>query len=132
MGRTLLAVVLGIVAAGLVVAGIEAIGHALSPPPPGIDPSDPAAMKSLIANLPQSALVIVVLAWALGSIAGGFVAAKVSRLHKRGASLAVGIAMVLLIAVNFVAIPHPAWMMVCGVLLPVPLAAWVGRKLAAI
>ncbi|MBB5207353.1 hypothetical protein [Chiayiivirga flava] len=132
MGRTVLAVVLGIVAAGLVVAGIEAIGHALNPPPPGIDPSDPAAMQSLIANLPQSALVTVVLAWALGSIAGGFVAAKISRRHTLGAPLAVGIAMVLLIGVNFVAIPHPAWMMVCGVLLPVPLAAWVGRRIAAI
>lgn len=132
MGRTLLAVILGIVVAGLVVAAIEAVGHALHPLPPGIDVNNPEAMKNLVASLPQSALVIVVMAWALGSIAGGFTAAKVSRQHKLGAALAVGIAMVLLIAINFVAIPHPLWMMVFGVLLPVPLAAWVGRKIAAI
>lgn len=131
MGRTILAVFLAIVVAGLIVAAIEAIGHALHPLPPGIDANNPEAMKNLIASLPQSALVIVVMAWALGSIAGGFTAAKVSRQHKRGAALAFGIAMVLLIAMNFIAIPHPVWMIVFGVVLPVPLAL-VGRKLAAI
>lgn len=131
MGRTILAVILGIVVAGLIVAGIETIGHTLNPPPPGTDLTSPEALKTLIASLPVAALVIVVLAWALGSIGGGFTAAKISRQHKRGAALAVGIVMVLLVASNFFVIPHPLWMMALGVLLPIPLAL-VGRKLAAI
>lgn len=127
MGRSILAVVLGIVVAGLVVAGIEAVAHALNPPPPGLRGADAA---TLMAAMPTPALVNVVLAWALGSIAGGFVAAKVSRAHPRGAALAVGLGMVALIAVNLLMLPHPAWMMACGLLLPVPLALGVGRKLA--
>lgn len=131
MGRTVLAVILGLVVAGLIVAGIETVGHTLNPPPPGTDLTQPGAMETLIASLPVTALIIVVLAWALGSIGGGFTAAKISRQHKRGAALAVGIAMVLLVASNFFVIPHPLWMMVVGVLVPIPLAL-VGRKLAAI
>ena len=84
-----------------------------------------------MASLPVTALIIVVLAWALGSIGGGFTAAKISRQHKRGAALAVGIVMVLLVISNFFVIPHPIWMMAAGVLLPIPLAL-VGRKLATI
>lgn len=131
MGRTILAVILGIVVAGLIVAGLEAIGHSLNPPPPGTDLSNPEALKALMASLPVTALVIVVLAWALGSIGGGFTAAKISRQHKFGAALAVGIVMVLLVVSNFFLIPHPLWMMAVGVLAPIPLAL-VGRKLASI
>lgn len=131
MGRTILAVILGVVVAGLIVAGIETIGHTLNPPPAGTDLTQPGALDTLIASLPVTALVIVVFAWALGSIGGGFAAAKISRQHKFGAALAVGIVMVLLVASNFFVIPHPLWMMAVGVLVPVPLAL-VGRKLAAI
>lgn len=131
MGRTILAVIVGLVVAGLIVAGIETVGHTLNPPPPGTDLTQPGAMETLMASLPTTALVIIVLAWALGSIGGGFTAAKISRQHKRGAALAVGIAMVLLVASNFFVIPHPLWMMVVGVLVPIPLAL-VGRKLATI
>lgn len=131
MGRTVLAVILGIVAAGLVVAGIEYVAHLLHAPPVPIDTNDPDAVRAFMQTVPATALVSVVLAWALGSIAGGFVAAKVSRLHKRGAALAVGVLMVLLVAANFFVVPHPAWMMAMGVLLPVP-SALVGRKLSAI
>lgn len=126
MGRSILAVVLGIFAAGLVIAGIEAAAHALNPQP-GLHGADAAAT---MAAMPTAVLVNVVLAWALGSIAGGFVAAKVSRAHPRGAALAVGIGLAALIAVNLVVLPHPAWMIACGLLLPVPLAVGVGKKLA--
>ena len=131
MGRTILAVILGIVVAGLIVAGIETVGHTLNPPPPGTDLTQPGAMETLMASLPTTALIIIVLAWALGSIGGGFTAAKISRQHKFGAALAVGIVMVLLVASNFFVIPHPLWMMAVGVLVPIP-RALVGRKLAAI
>ena len=127
MGRSILAVILGIFAAGLVIAGIEAAAHALNPPPAGLRGADAAAT---MAAMPTAVLVNVVLAWAIGSIAGGFVAAKVSRQHPRGAALAVGLGLMALIALNVVMLPHPAWMIACGLLLPVPLALGIGKKLA--
>lgn len=134
MARTILAVLAGVLVAGLVVAGIEMAAHALSQPagipmpggpmPDGITPPAPD-------QAPVTVLINVVLAWALGSIAGGFTASKISRQHTRAAPVAVGVLMVVLVVSNFFVMPHPVWMMVLGVLLPVPMAL-IGRKLASI
>lgn len=43
------------------VAGVEALGHAVYPPPAGLDMTD----------TPAGALVSVLLAWGAGSIVGG-------------------------------------------------------------
>ncbi len=129
MGRTILAVIFGTIAMAICVGAIEALGHGLYPPPPGIDLNDPEALKTLIAQMPMMALVFVVLAWAVGSLVGGFVAAKVSHLHKQGAAIAIGVIMILLAGISLVMIPHPIWMIACAVVLPIPLAL-LGRKLA--
>ena len=44
-------------------------------------------------------------------------------------ALTVGIVIVVGVIANAVMIPHPFWMTITGVLLPVP-AAWLGAKLA--
>ncbi len=71
----------------------------------------------------------MVAGWTLGSLVGGYIAARISRLHKRGAALSIGILMVVLVIMNILMIPHPLWLSVLGVTLPVPFAL-LGRKLA--
>lgn len=129
MGRTILAVIVGVIAMAVCVGAIEMLGHHFYPPPPGIDFNNAEAIKALMEQLPVTALMFVAIAWLLGSLVGGLVAAKISRLHKRGAALAVAIVMLLLVVINLVMIPHPLWMAALGVLLPVPMAL-LGRRLA--
>lgn len=117
----------GVIVAGLTVGVVEWIGHALFPPPPGLDLSDPAAMATIIDNLPAGALSFVLFGWFTGSLLGGIVAGVVSRNRiapwvVSGFILAGGIH-------SFIAIPHPLWMMATGIALPIIAAIFVTRRI---
>ena len=129
MGRTILAVILGVIAMSICVGAVEWIGHQLYPLPAGLDFKNPETLKGFIAQLPVAALLFVLAGWTLGSLVGGYIAARISRLHKRGAALSIGIAMILLVIMNMLMIPHPLWISVLDVTLPMPFAL-LGRKLA--
>lgn len=129
MGRSVLAVFVGIVVAVLAVFIVESVGHVVFPPPPGVDVSDPEALRELMERIPAGALAFVLLAWVLGSFLGGFTAAKIAVQHRLACALIVGVVMLGAGGMTMMMIPHPLWMMVLGVLLPVP-AAWVGARLA--
>ena len=126
MLRSILAVLAGVLVMAITVAAVQLIGHSVFPPPPGIDASDHEAMVALISTMPAMALAFVLLAYAAGGFLGAYTAATISRAHRRGAALAVGVVLLALIAMNFMAIPHPLWMVVAGVLIPIPAAllAW--------
>lgn len=129
MGRTIVGVIAGLLVMAGGVAAVQWLGHALYPPPAGLDYRDPAQLQAVMQAMPWPAKALVVLAWTLGSLAGGLAAAKIARAHRRGAALAVGLAMLALVVMNLVAIPHPAWMAALGVLVPLPFAL-LGRELA--
>lgn len=126
MGRTVLAVIAGLLAMAVVVFAVEALGHRVYPLPAGIDFDDPASLQALMESLPVGALLFVVAAWALGTFAGAHLAARIARTHRRGAALGIAVAMIVLVGFNASMIPHPAWVIALGLLLPVPLAtaAW--------
>lgn len=126
MGKKILAVIVGVVTAGVVVFIVEAIGHWAYPLPPGTNVRDPEAMKSLIATLPAGALLFVVLGWTLGSFAGGAVAARIGR--SLGPGLVTGAIQLLFGIITMFMIHHPMWMVALGTLLPIP-AAWAGAAL---
>lgn len=128
--RNILAVFAGIVAGGLVVALVEGVGHMLFPLAGGIDPSNPDSLKTMMSRIPVGALAFVVLAWAQGAFTGAWVAARVAAdrpltqgMLVGGVQLAAGVATML-------SIPHPPWMWVLGVVLPLP-AAYLGVQAAA-
>jgi len=87
-------------------------------------------MIALIAQMPAMALGMVLVAYAFGTFLGAFTATTISRAHKRGVAITVGVVMLALVALNFSAIPHPTWMVVAGLAIPLPFAllAWrLGR-----
>ncbi|HEU4814111.1 MAG TPA: hypothetical protein VFS99_07775 [Xanthomonadaceae bacterium] len=129
MGRTVLGVVAGLAAMFVVIVAIEFLGAQLFPPPVGTDMSDPNALAALMAQMPMGALAFVVLAWVLGAFAGGWVAARISVQHPRLAAVVVAIAVVAGVVMMMLTMPHPMWMGVLGLVLPVP-AALAGARLA--
>ena len=127
--RLVLGVIAGFVVAILCVLAIEALGHSLYPPPAGIDATDPADQKRLMAVMPDAAKAFVIAGWFLGALLGGLVANKVAR-----RALAGWIVAALIVAggaYSMVAFPHPMWMIVGGVLLPL-VAAWLAQRLAKV
>jgi len=130
MARTILAVLVGMLAAMATMQAFEFGSTRVHPFAPGADPADMAAWAAHVAAAPLAALALVVAGWTVGGFAGGLVAALISRRHRRGAALTVGALIVCgVIAVNAM-FAHPLWMLVAGLLLPLP-AAWLGARLVA-
>ena len=93
MLRTILGVIAGVVVMFGVIMGTEYLGHQVYPPPPGLDPMNPAheqAFMQFIATMPVGAKAILVAAWTLGAFAGGFIAAKIAQ-HPRVAAVIVAL-----------------------------------------
>ena len=129
MLRTLLAVLVGLVAAMLLIFGLEAFGMMMFPPPPGMVLENEADLARLVAVSSTGKKAWVVFGWAFASFVGGWLAALISRRHRRIAALCVAVFIVAGTLMNAMVIPHPMWMNVLGVLLPIPLAL-LGAKLA--
>lgn len=123
MLRSILAVVLGVLVASAVVYVGEMAGHRLYPTPSigAVDCSISASYAEkttaqvCIAATPFGAKFAVVVGWFLGALAGGVAALLAGR---KWAPLAWLVALIvfLLCVFNFMAFPHPIWMIVGAVL----------------
>lgn len=129
LARGIGATVVGVLVAGLSIAGVEWLGHRLYPPPAGLQANDLEALAAHAATMPIGALLFVLLAWLLGVFLGGLVAVL---LAGRRPQLYAGViaAVILLGAIaNFAMIPHPAWFMALTVP-TLPLAGFAAAALA--
>lgn len=115
LGRSILAILVGVLVAGLMIAGIEWISAQLYPLPPGLDRGDPEAMREHVRQLPSTAFGLVVLAWAVGTFTGAFLAARIARRSPLLHGLTIGGLFLVAGAVNMLLLPHPAWMWIAGV-----------------
>lgn len=127
--RRIVGIVGGIIVAGITVGVVEWIGHQIFPPPPGIDFANPADMARLMDSIPIGAKVAVLAAWFAGSLTGALTGVWIAR-GRLPAFIVAGFIIAGGLATMY-AIPHPWWMMVGGVALPL-LAAWlVARRVPA-
>lgn len=127
MLRTLLAIVVGVIAMMITVHGIETIGHMLYPPPPGLDPNDLDQLDSIIASAPTGAMAMLVVGWCVGTIVGGGLAARIAR-HPRVAACFVALVVITGVVGMAVLLPsHPTWVAALGLLLPIPLALGMAK-----
>jgi hypothetical protein len=124
--RGVLALVLGVVAAVAATMVTELAGHMVFPTPHGLNHHDPASLGSI----PIGALVFILVAWAVGTFAGAWVAARVAPGGKLVFGLAIGALFLLAGVAMMLSIPHPLWMWVIGVAEVLP-AAYLGARLAA-
>lgn len=134
MLRVVLGVVLGLLIGVVCIAVLETAGHWLHPPPDGLDLTDREALAAHISDAPITALLLVLAAYAAGSLAGGFVSGFVGGQGWRGACLIVGVVLMCFGTLNLVMIPHPIWFVVAALLCFLPLAflgGWVANRLRA-
>ena len=114
MLRRILAVATGIVVAMAVVVAVEALGSLVFRPPPGMDPTNADSVRANMPNVAVGALLVVLLAWALGGLAGSYVVARLVSAREAllgfivgGFVLAGGLAALLQYS-------HPVWFIVAG------------------
>jgi hypothetical protein len=125
MGRSILAVVLGVILANVVIVAVEMIILLLYPPPPGFDMHDPEAMRQLILTMPVGAFLMVSLAHFLGTAAGATLAAWMPRRSTVVPAVIVGALILAAGVANQMMQSHPAWFWPVD-LATYPLGTWAG------
>lgn len=130
--RSILAVVAGFVTASIVMTAMEAINGRLLHP--GLAKAaegirDREAMRALLANAPVDAFLVVIAGWALGGLAGGWVATKLSTRGTPGPGLVLGALLTLAGIANNLMLPPPLWFWFASLAVLLP-AAYVGARLA--
>jgi hypothetical protein len=128
MLRSILAVLAGLVVAWITVSLFEFASMHTFPPPPGVDVRDPQQVAALVSRMPAGALALVLAGWVVGAFDGGLVAALIAK--RRVPAVVVGALVALGALAMVMMVPHPLWMSIAGVFLPVPaalLGAWLVR-----
>jgi hypothetical protein len=105
--RGFFGVVAGLIASWLPVMAAETIAHRLFPPPQGTDMADMAKVKLYVASLPMAAFLLVLLGWAIATLIGTSVGARIGRHPACG--YIVGAMLLAAGVANAVMIPQPLW-----------------------
>lgn len=127
--RGVAGIVIGLVAAFVIVATTNSASHAIYPVAAHIDAGDPAAMKALIASMPLGALITLVVGWVVGAYVAAVIALMVAE-RRRWAGLTAAGLFLLVVLANLLMLPHPLWMIVAG-LAGVIAAGWAADRLFA-
>lgn len=122
MARTILGILLGALAASLVLAACGYGFAELYRLPTGADFDSPELLADYVKATPASAIACVLGGWALAALVGGLVSARIARAHRGGAALVIGGLLTASVIVYATLIPNPEWVTVVGVLLPIPFA----------
>ena len=107
--RIVLGFIAGIVVAMILIVAIEALGHAVYPPPADADFGDPAAVEALLATAPVGALAFVIAAYVAGAVGGGLVAAFAANRGPALLASSVGGLVLVGTVANLFIIRHPTW-----------------------
>ena len=89
--------------------------------------SDLQALQQFIAQMPVGAGILLLVGYAVGSFAGGFVMAKIARWDSLVLPLVLGILGTIGWILNTIALPHPLWIKILGYLCFIPFAL-IGYK----
>ena len=130
--RSIGAVIAGFVVASVVMMIVESInGHVLHPElaKAAQQVTDREALRALMANAPVSALLVVLVGWILGSVAGGWVAARLAARSSIRHGVVLGALLTVAGIANNLMIPPPTWFMIAGLVTFLP-SAYLGARLA--
>jgi hypothetical protein len=129
--RNTLAVIAGVVALAVTKYLATKLGNAVIPPPAGVDLSTMDGFKAAIPLYETRQWLPAFFEHAMGSMAGGAVAAFVAASHRMTLALGIGALHMVGGLVAALMLPFPIWVVVVdvvGMYLPM---AWIGGKLGS-
>jgi hypothetical protein len=125
MGKRVLGVAIGMIAAVAIISLIEWLAGTLYPLGGELDTADPVATAAIMAGVPLPAKLLVISAWFLGALGGAWLALRVSDWRWAGWIIA------LLVAaggiMNILLLPHPLWMQACAIVMPL-IGGWIAAR----
>jgi len=122
--RTALGIVFGVAAALLIVAAVEQADAAMYPLPT-LDSADAATLSGVVSDMPFPAKILTVSGWFAGAFGGAWLGLRVC--DRRWVGWAVVVAVVTAAVATILTLPHPLWMKVCAIVLPMLGGALAGR-----
>lgn len=128
IARHIGAVIVGLIVAFLLVAGAEGIVHRIYPPPPGTNMQDMNQVKSYIASMPLTPMLIVLAGWLIATFVATWLAAKIAGNPIPG--YIVGALLLCAGIANAFIIPQPVWFSIASILIYIG-ATWVGARAGA-
>jgi hypothetical protein len=119
-------VIIGAVVALAIIATIGWVSDQFYPPTLDIDIADEVTFDGVIANKTMVEKLFWIAPWLLASFGGAWLALRISDWKWAGWIVT---ALILIIAVmGLFYLPHPLWMQVCAVVLPI-LGGWLAARL---
>lgn len=129
MWRNVFAVLAGIFAMMIILTAVNIANVKLYPLPAGVDLADPVQVQRIADAMPFANRALIVASWCLGAFAGAGVAARIAASHRLWLAMLIGAVVAAGTVAKAIAIPHPDWMTVAGVLGPL-FMAWIAQRLA--
>ena len=114
--------VAGLGTAFILILVLEAALHLIFPMPSSAGMNDPAAIDRAMRAMPVSAFAALLVAYIVGSFAGGLTAALASDGSSSTPSIVTGCALTIAGAANVFAMYHPTWFRVASLLTYLPFA----------
>ena len=127
--KSLIAVVTGVIVGGVVVFGVEGLGSVVLYALTGIEPITAQGAAELASVRPTESLLVVVLAYLLGPMAGGYIAARLAPFKRYFHAIAVGAVQLIFGVITLALFPHPEWFWIATLVAFIP-AALAGAGMA--
>lgn len=127
------AIVAGFVAASIVMMFVETMNGRVFYPElgrAGEGITDREALRALLAAAPVGAFLVVITGWALGSVAGGWLAARIAGRSGITHGLALGVLLTLAGVANNLMLPPPLWFWIASLAVLLP-SAYAGARVAS-
>ena len=128
MLRDVGAVVAGLAVSVAVIMAVQMVGHAIWPPPEGLDWNDTEVVRTYASQLPFLALLFPIVSYFLGALAGPYVACRIGTLKPLVFVGIIGIVLLAFTIANLIQIPHPVWFSVLAVA-AVLIGGWLALQL---
>lgn len=132
MLRYISSIIAGVLIGFFAISLIEALGHFITPPPEGVNITDAESISAYMKDIPLASLLMVWLAYIIGSFVAGLITAVLLRKNQLKAAVACGVLILAAGALNLYLIPHPLWFSIGTILTYIPFAvlgAHFGKKI---
>lgn len=126
--RSALVLLGGVTVSVLVVVLVDTLVGTMYPLPAGTDLNDRASMARVVATMPTSAFVLLIVGWVLAAGAGAYLAARLATRSPVMHGMIVAIFVLIATVANLAAIPHPGWLWPAAIIL-IPGAGWLATRL---
>jgi hypothetical protein len=125
--KSLISVVAGVIVGGVVVFLVEGIGSMLLLSLAGIEPTTAQGAAAMSSVRPTETLLVVILAYLLGPLSGGYIAARLAPAKRYYHAIAVGAVQMIFGVVTLTLFPHPHWFWIATLIIFIP-AAMLGAS----